>query len=185
LRPEFVELVLQEADQVLGVTKRALLTLKDGMFCVNAGIDASNAPPKQVLLMPAEPNKAASDILQALKRRGDFRLGVVIADSHVQPLRLGTTGQAIGVAGFEPVIDCRGQLDLFGKPLRVTFRGVADQLATAAQVVMGEAAERVPAAVVRGAEVTFTERAKMSPKISPKRCLYVSALKLTKLLKIH
>lgn len=184
LKPEFVELVLREADQVLGTTEMAVLTLKSGRLCANAGIDSSNAPPGQVVLMPSKPNQAAKAILRALERRVNARLGVIITDSHVQPLRLGTVGQAVGVAGIEPVVDCREQPDLFGKPLRITFRAVADQLACAAQVMMGEAAEQVPAAVVREANVNFTERAKTSPKISPKRCIYINSLKLAKILKL-
>jgi len=181
LMPEFVELALREADQVLGTSKLAVLTLKNGRLCANAGIDSSNAPPGQVVLMPTKPNRTAREILQALKQNENARLGVIIADSHIQPLRLGTVGQAVGVAGIEPAVDCRGQPDLFGKPLRITFRAVADQLASAAQAVMGEAAELVPVAVVRGANMIFTEKAKTSPKIAPKRCMYVSSLKLAKL----
>jgi len=183
LMPEFVELVLREADQVLGTTKLAVLTLNDGRLCANAGVDSSNAPPGQVVLMPVKPNQAARAILHALKRQVNVRLGVIITDSHIQPLRLGTIGQAVGVAGIEPVIDCRTKPDLFGKPLRITFRAVADQLASAAQAVMGEAAEQVPVVVVRGAGVVFVEGAKTSTKISPKRCIYVDSLKLTKLLR--
>jgi coenzyme F420-0:L-glutamate ligase len=183
LKPEFAEVVLREADRVLGTTKLAVLTLKGGRLCANAGVDSSNAPPGQVVLMPAKPNQAARAILQALKQHVNVRLGVIIADSHIQPLRLGTIGQAVGVAGIEPVIDCRKQGDLFGKPLRITFRAVADQLASAAQVVMGEAAERVPAVVVRGVSAVFTEKAKTSTKIAPKRCIYLNSLKLDKLLK--
>lgn len=183
LTPEFAELVLREANQVLGTTKLAVLTLKGGRLCANAGVDSSNAPLGQVVLMPGKPNQAARAILRALKRHANVRLGVIITDSHVQPLRLGTIGQAVGVAGIEPAIDCRKQGDLFGKPLRITFRAVADQLASAAQVVMGEAAERVPAVVVRGANVVFVEMAKTSLKIAPKRCIYLNFLKPTKSLR--
>lgn len=182
LRPEFFELVLREADQVLGTSKLAVLTLKDGRLCTNAGIDSSNAPPGQVVLMPTKPNRTAREILQVLKQNVNARLGVIIADSYIQPLRLGTVGQAVGIAGIEPTVDCRGQPDLFGRPLLMTFRALADQLASAAQVAMGEAAERVPAVVVRGASVIFTEKAKTSPKIAPKRCIYMNSLKLAKFL---
>ena len=175
LEPEFVELVLREAEKVLGAGKGVLLTLKGGRLCVNAGVDHSNVPQGYALLLPKDPKKAAGEILRALKPQG-ARIGVIIADSHVQPLRMGTVGQALGVAGIEPVLDCRGQLDLFGKPLRMTYRAIADQLATAAQVVMGEAAERGPVVVVRGANLAFTDRAKLSPRISPKRCIYAKAL---------
>jgi F420-0:gamma-glutamyl ligase len=155
LRPEFVEIVLREADGVLGSVRGCLLTLKDGLLCPNAGVDCTNAPV------------------------GGKRLGIIIADSRVQPLHIGTVGQALGVAGIEPVVDCRGQHDLFGRPLRMTYRAIADQLASAAQLVMGEAAERIPAVVIRGADVVFTNRPKFSLKIVPKRCIYAKSLKIT------
>jgi coenzyme F420-0:L-glutamate ligase len=178
LRPEFVELVLREADRVLGSVRGCLLTLKDGLLCPNAGVDCTNAPPGHAVLAPKRPQKIAREILKALKRGGK-RLGVIIADSRVQPLHIGTVGQALGVAGFEPVVDCRGQRDLFGKRLRMTYRAVADQLASAAQLVMGETAERIPAVVIRGADVVFTNRPKFSLKIVPKRCIYAKSLKIT------
>jgi coenzyme F420-0:L-glutamate ligase len=180
LEPEFVEIVLREADKVLGVAKGAIATLKDGMLCANAGVDHTNAPLGSVTLMPEKPDQAAEEILRALKKRVEGRLGVIIADSHVQPLRLGTVGQAIGVAGMEPAIDCRGKRDLYGRRLRITFRGIADQLASAAQVEMGEADERVPAVVIRWAKVEFTDQPRTSVKIQPNKCLFFAALKLGK-----
>jgi F420-0:gamma-glutamyl ligase len=87
-------------------------------------------------------------------------------------------GQAIGTAGLEPVIDVRGRPDLYGKPLKITYRAIADQLASAAQVVMGEAGERIPVAVVREAEVELVDKPRTSPKIPPSRCIYFGGLKL-------
>lgn len=169
--PEFVELVLREADRVLNVVDGAILTLKDGLLCANAGADLSNAPTGKAVLMPSKSDKAAEDIRKRLSKKTDGKIGVVVSDSVVRPLRLGTVAQAVGVAGIEPVADCRGKRDIYGKPLRVTFRAVADQLATAAQLVMGEAGEGVPVAVVRGASVEFKASGR-SPKIPPSRCIY-------------
>lgn len=178
--PEFVELVLREAGSVLNISKNVILTLKSGVICANAGVDNSNVPPGHVVLMPTNPNRVARELQRAIEQRTNARVGVIITDSNVKPLRLGTVGQAIGVTGLEPVVDCRGQHDLYGKPLRITFRALADQLATAAQAVMGEAAEGVPVVVVRGAGVEFVEKPKRSPKISPKRCIYSDMLKFSK-----
>jgi coenzyme F420-0:L-glutamate ligase/coenzyme F420-1:gamma-L-glutamate ligase len=178
--PEFVELVLREASQILSVSKGVVLTIKNGLICANAGADMSNAPPGHAVLMPAKPDRAAEEIRRALMEKSSIRVGVIIADSNVKPLRLGTIGQTIGVAGIEPVADCRGQPDLYGRPLRITFRAIADQLATAAQVVMGEGNERVPVVVVRDAKVELVEKPKHSPKISPRKCIYLSGLKLKK-----
>lgn len=178
--PEFVQLVLREAGSVLNISKNVILTLKSGVICANAGVDNSNVPPGHVVLMPTNPNRVARELQRAIEQRTNARVGVIITDSNVKPLRLGTVGQAIGVTGLEPVVDCRGQHDLYGKPLRITFRALADQLATAAQAVMGEAAEGVPVVVVRGAGVEFVEKPKRSPKISPKQCIYFNGLKLSK-----
>ena len=177
LEPEFVEIVLHEADRVLGVVKGAILTLRGGLACANAGVDRSNTPPGYAALIPANPNRAAEELRAAIERHAKARVAVIVVDSNVKPLRLGTVGQAIGMAGLEPVIDCRGELDLYGNPLKITFRAVADQLATAAQLVMGEAAERVPAAIVRGPNLKIVGRVKRSPKVPFGRCIYFSSLK--------
>ncbi len=170
--PEFVEIVLREASKVLAVRKDVILTIKNGLICANAGVDTSNAPRGHVVLMPAKPNQAAEELRQALMKGSGKKIGVILTDSNVKPLRLGTVGQAVGVAGLEPVADWRGKPDLYGKPLQITFRAVADQLATAAQVVMGEGNERVPIVIVRDVKIDFVEKSKRSPTISPKRCIY-------------
>ncbi len=177
LDERFVEVILQEADRMLSVGEKCLLTLKDGMIRVNAGVDRTNAPPGHVVLIPRDVEQAADNLFGTLQKRTGRKIGVIIADSHVQPLRLGTVGQAIATAGLKPVIDCRKQQDIYGRPLRMTFRAVADQLASAAQVVMGEAAERTPAVIVRGAGVELS-RTKLSSKIEPRRCIYASLLGL-------
>ncbi len=176
--PEFVELILREADSVLRVCRGAILTTKDGLACANAGADLSNAPTGKAILLPAKPDKSAEALRQALAVGAKVKVAVILSDSVVRPLRLGTVGQAIGTAGLEPVIDCRGRLDLYGKPLKITFRAIADQLASAAEVVMGEAGERVPVAVIRDAEVKVVERSRLSPKITPGECIYCAGLKL-------
>ena len=178
--PEFVELVLCEAGRVLRVSKGVILTIRDGVICANAGADISNAPPGHAVLMPAKPDRAADELRRALVEKSGAKIGVIVADSNVKPLRLGTIGQAIGVAGIEPVVDCRGQPDLYGRPLQITFRAIADQLATAAQVVMGEGDERIPVAVVSEVKVELVEKPKHSPKIPPKKCIYLGGLKLTR-----
>ncbi|MEM2878456.1 MAG: coenzyme F420-0:L-glutamate ligase [Candidatus Hadarchaeales archaeon] len=166
--PEFVEVILREADRVLKVMKGAILTLKDGHVCANAGADMSNAAPGHAILWPKNPLYSSRKIMRSLCKKP---AGVIIADSVVRPLRLGTVGQAIGWAGFSPVVDCRGQPDLYGKPLRITFRALADQIATAAQLVTGEGNEKRPAAVIRGLDVP-TEKSGAAPVIPPERCLY-------------
>lgn len=172
LDERFTEIVLQESDEILGTGEECLLARKDGMLLPNAGVDRRNVSPGQVLLMPKNPSRAAKDLRKRLEDETGKQLGVIIADSHVQPLRIGTVGQAVEVSGIAPVMDCRGQFDLYGQPLHITFRAIADQLASAAQIVMGESDESVPAAIVRGADVAFSETSEKSIKISSERDIY-------------
>ena len=174
LEPPFVELVLREADAVLGVMDGAILTIKDGMPLANAGIDHSNSPPGTVSLLPT--GSAAGELRERIRRLTGRWVGVIISDSVVKPLRRGTVGQAVQWAGIEPVEDCRGRRDLFGRRLQITFRCLADQLASAAQLLMGEANERTPAVIVRGSGLALTHRPKSSPGIPPRKCLYFSFL---------
>jgi coenzyme F420-0:L-glutamate ligase len=169
---EFVEVVLQESDKVLGSVKGAILTVKGGLLCANAGADRSNAPSGFVVLMPKNPDRSAEKLRRAIIKRTGAKVGVVLSDSSVKPLRLGTVGQAVGVAGIEPVVDCRGQPDLYGRTLRITFRAIADQLATAAQILMGEGSESVPAVVFRDSGVKVVDKPKSSPKVPAKKDLY-------------
>ncbi len=178
LMPAFAELILREADSVLGGVTRAVLTLNNGVLTPNAGIDNKNAPKGHVVLWPRNPQRSAERIRREMTRRTGKRIGVLIVDSTVAPLRLGTRGLAIGVAGFEPVKDYRKTPDLFEREIVMTVHAVADDLASAAHVVMGESAERTPAAIIRGSPVTFTDKTDAeSMKIAFKECLYIGSLK--------
>jgi coenzyme F420-0:L-glutamate ligase len=177
LEPPFVELVLREADAVLGASDGVILTIKDGMPLANAGIDHSNSPPGTVSLLPT--GSAARKLRERIHRLTGRWVGVIISDSVVKPLRRGTVGQAIQWAGVEPVEDCRGRKDLFGRRLQITFRCLVDQLASAAELLMGESNERTPAVIVRGSGLTLTHRPSLSPRIPPRKCLYFSLLKET------
>ncbi len=101
-------------------------------------------------------------------------------DSSVAPLRLGTRGVALGAAGFKPISDRRGERDLFQKPLLITRHAVADDLASVAHLVMGQADERTPAALIRGAPVDFVGSASIDEmKISPDKCVYMKAFRVS------
>ncbi|MEX2702144.1 MAG: coenzyme F420-0:L-glutamate ligase [Candidatus Baldrarchaeota archaeon] len=177
--PELAELILREADEILGGIPHVILTLKRGVLIANAGIDKSNAPPGCVVLLPKDPMKTAEEVRRRIFDKTGKRIGVIVADSRTQPLRLGTIGIALGVAGFVPVSDERGKLDIFGKPLMITRRAIADNLASAAEILMGEAGEMVPAVLIRGAPITFTDYTinLESMLISPEECLYMSIFK--------
>lgn len=175
LDPRFVQVVLHEADRVLGAARGAVLTIKHGNLCANAGVDSSNAPPGYVVLLPENPDASAEKIRKELERRTRATVGVIVADSNVKPLRVGTVGQAIGVAGIVPAVDCRGERDIYGKPLRWTFRAIADQLASAAQLLMGEGAERTPVVIIRGLRVP--KRRGVPPTMPLRKDLYSKILR--------
>ncbi|MBP9718017.1 coenzyme F420-0:L-glutamate ligase [Candidatus Gracilibacteria bacterium] len=155
--PRVVELVLREADKVM--PGNMLLALKDHILIPAAGIDLSNVEKGKAILWPNKPWETARELWNALKKKyGLKKIGVVIIDSHCQPLRWGTTGIALAWAGFEGIEDVRGTKDLMGNTLHVTQKAVADNLASASQLVMGEGAEKTPFVLVRAAPVHFTNK---------------------------
>ncbi len=175
LTAAFAQAVLDEADTVVGGVKGALLTVKNGDAVANAGIDRKNAPEGAVVLWPRNADLSAKNIRRSILRKSGKNVGVVIVDSRVSPLRLGTTGFAIGCAGFEPIEDIRGTLDLFGRRIEITVRAIADGIAAAAQLVMGEAADRIPFAIVRDAPATVgSGQSIRSAKLAWNQCLYMS-----------
>ncbi|MDI6826443.1 MAG: coenzyme F420-0:L-glutamate ligase [Candidatus Aenigmarchaeota archaeon] len=175
LEPGFVELVLQEADKVFGGVKHAILTLKNNILIANAGVDRSNAPENHAILWPESPSLSANNIRKKFKKRLNVNIGVIISDSHCSPLRTGTTGFALATSGFDAVIDERGNQDLFGKKMRITQRAVADGLASAAVVIMGETDEKIPAVLIRDTPVKLTNQtSKSSTFFPPDECLFSS-----------
>lgn len=177
LTPAFAQAVMDEADIVLDGVPGAILAVKDGDAAPNAGVDRKNAPKNSVVLWPRKPNLSARVFRSAVKRRFGKTVGVVIVDSRVTPLRLGTIGFALGSAGFQPIEDVRRSEDLSGRQIKMTFRAVADGIAGTAQLVMGEAAEKKPFAIIRGLTLRRDERADSSnAKLSWRSCLFMSQI---------
>ena len=170
-----MELILRESDEIMGGIPGVVLTLRDGFLYPNAGIDNSNAPPGSVVLFPADALKSALEIRKRLG--GSRRIAVIIGDSRTHPLRLGCVGVALACVGLDPVEDARGQKDLFGRELKITRKAVADNLVSAAQVVMGEGDEGIPAVIIRDAPVALTEADGPIPTIPPQECMYIGALR--------
>lgn len=160
--PRVVELVLQESREVLRAKTNVLIVEQNlGLVIANAGIDRSNVEggsEDMALLLPVDPDASARALRETLIERSGADVAVVIADSVGRAWRYGTTGMAIGCAGLEPLWDQRGDTDMFGKVLEVTEVAVADQVASAANLAMGEARERTPAAIVRGLDTPRRER---------------------------
>jgi coenzyme F420-0:L-glutamate ligase len=145
------------------------------MIAPNAGIDKSNCPQGKIVLYPKDSFRTANELRKKFLKKYGIKIGIVISDSRLMPTRIGCTGIAVGVAGFNPVDDERGKRDLFGKKLRVTFKATADSLATIAVFMMGESNESIPIVVIRGAHVKKTER-KLSMKdmtVNPKIDIYL------------
>lgn len=172
--PEICELIIREADAVIGGIDGVMLTLKNNVLIANAGIDKKNAGPGKVVLHPTNSSKAAEQVRERVLEISGKKIGVIITDSRTQPLRIGTIGIALGVSGFEPIIDERGKPDLFGRPLQVTRRALADELAAAAEILMGETSERVPAVLIRDAPVTLNCKTTSSKElhVPPDECFY-------------
>lgn len=162
LEPGFVEVVLQEADEVYGGVLRTILTLKDNILTANAGVDRKNAPAGYVVLWPISPYEAAEKTRKEIFDKTGKGVGVLIVDSRVTPLRMGTTGLALAIAGFEPIRDYTKEKDLFDTAITITRHAVADDLASAAHLLMGESNEQTPAVLIKDAPV------KLSEKVNPK-----------------
>jgi coenzyme F420-0:L-glutamate ligase / coenzyme F420-1:gamma-L-glutamate ligase len=153
--PRFIEVVLSESRRI--VRHRANLIIAEhrlGYVMANAGIDHSNVGPgdgaERVLLLPVDPDGSANALREQLIAAYGVPIGVIVSDSFGRPWRRGTVGIALGAAGLPAVIDWRGHPDLFGRALEVTETGFADEIAAAASLVMGQANEGVPIALVRG-----------------------------------
>jgi coenzyme F420-0:L-glutamate ligase/coenzyme F420-1:gamma-L-glutamate ligase len=145
-----VEVVLQESKRIVRMDHGVIICeTRHGFVCANAGVDASNVPGGQLVLLPLDPDASAQRIRAGLKQATGANVAVIISDTFGRPWRAGYTEVAIGVAGMLPVIDYVGMMDTHGRELRATWICVADELASAAELVTGKV-NRVPAALIRG-----------------------------------
>jgi len=179
LQPEFAELILRESDKIYGGVAKAVLTLKDEVLTANAGIDNKNAPEGYVVLWPIDASAWAERIREEIKQETDKKIAVLVIDSGLAPLRKGTGGLALAVAGFKPVRDQRGEKDIYGKPLVITQHAVADDLASAAHLLMGEAAEKTPIVLIKDAPVDFDDDVYGSVDMMMpfKECIFMSTFR--------
>ncbi len=176
--PRLAELVVRESDFIFGGVPGFVLAVREGVVAPNAGIDRSNVQHGYAILHPREPFEEAEMLRRKVAEELGRKIGVVITDSRLMPTRVGTIGVAIGAAGFEPVEDLRGKKDLFGNPLRVTFKATADSIATAANMIMGESDESIPVVIVRNLAVRMSERMLgwRDLAIPHDECIYVRGL---------
>jgi len=174
--PRTVEVVIRESDSIVGGIRGFLLCMKGGTLLPNAGVDASNAPPGCVTPLPKNPDLSAITIKDSIRKKTGAEVGVIIADSRTHAMRLGCSGVAIGSAGITAVIDDRGRSDLFGRRLEVTKRAVADNIASAAELVMGEADECIPAAIIRGLGMPIGDQVGIET-IDAEECLFMGVFR--------
>lgn len=150
--PKFVELVLREARRILKASQDILLVEdKRGLICINAGIDKSNVQGRSSFaLLPENPDKSAEECRLAVKKLTGKSIAVIICDTYSRPFRRGQVNFAIGVAGINPFRDYRGKKDLFGQTLKVKNVAAVDEIASAAELLMGQAKEKTPVVIFRG-----------------------------------
>ncbi len=172
-----VELILRESKAIL--RKRPHLIVAEhrlGWICANAGIDRSNvAQPEDdsvVLLLPTDPDRSAREMRERLVAATGANVAVIINDTHGRPFREGAVGVAVGVAGMSPLSDLRGRPDLFGYQLQTSVLGTADEIASAASLLMGQADEGRPAILVRSAPVTLGDGAARDLQRPPDQDLF-------------
>jgi coenzyme F420-0:L-glutamate ligase / coenzyme F420-1:gamma-L-glutamate ligase len=150
--PRLTELILRDSAKIIRADRRALVVQrKDGFVCLNAGVDKSNVLGGTMYTrLPEDADASASKLRSRLERLTGKQVGVIVADTYSRPSRVGQVEFAIGISGIEPITDYRGQKDLFGYELKYKFVALADEIAAAAELVMGQGTEHVPVAVVRG-----------------------------------
>ena len=158
---------LVERESVRVLRRRGDLMVSEtrhGFVCANAGVDLSNVAWGQASLLPVDPDRSARAIQAGLRARTGVEVAVIVSDTFGRPWRRGSTDVAIGCAGVAAVVDLRGTPDATGRPLQVTEVCVADELASAAELVMGKA-RRVPVAVVRGVDRSWLRPSSVSAEV--------------------
>jgi len=168
--PALIEVVLRESNGIVRMGNGNLITeTKHGFVCANSGVDRSNMPgQRNVAPLPRDPDGSAERIRREIRKLTKRRVAVIVSDTHGRPLRMGEINVAIGVAGMKPIRDRRGEKDLFGYVLRVKQTAIADELSSAAELVIGQANEGVPVAIIRGYKYPEDEKAKATELIRPK-----------------
>lgn len=172
-----VQVILDEAEAVFGYVKKAILCLKHGVLTANAGIDVKNAPRGHVVLWPKDPHLSAARLRRGFRELCGVQVAVIVVDSQLTPLRLGTTGFALGLSGLLPIRDYVAHRDLYGRSISITKQLIVDDLASAAHLLMGEATEKLPAVLIRGFPIRRGDDASSKlTLIAPEQCIFASRI---------
>jgi coenzyme F420-0:L-glutamate ligase/coenzyme F420-1:gamma-L-glutamate ligase len=168
--PQLIEIILQESKQILKQEHVIITETKQGFICANAGIDASNVEGGEIVtLLPRNSDKIAATIQKEIYGETNKQVTIIITDSFGRPFRVGSTGVAIGTSGINPLRDERGKYDLYGKSLKSTVIGQIDNLASASQLVMGEADQGHPVVLIRGYEYEYAPTASINEILREKK----------------
>jgi coenzyme F420-0:L-glutamate ligase/coenzyme F420-1:gamma-L-glutamate ligase len=168
--PALIEAVLSETKEIVRIGPNSIITEnKNGVICANAGIDKSNVEgERNVVLLPKNPDNSAQKIRADIRRLTNHDVAVIISDTNGRPLRMGEVNVAIGLAGMRATRDRRGEKDLFGYTLRIKQTAIADELSSAAELVIGQANEGIPAAIIRGYPYKAAENTSIRDLARPK-----------------
>lgn len=168
--PRVVELIFRESKEVVKVQNGIIITeTKHGLVCANSGVDQSNLAGKNsAVLLPKDPDASAKKLHALLLKKTGKDVAVIITDTFGRPFREGQVNVAIGVAGLRPIRSYIGKKDMFGRKLHVTEIAVADEIASAAELVMNKS-DGVPVAIIRGLRFEKDDRASARPLIRPKK----------------
>jgi coenzyme F420-0:L-glutamate ligase/coenzyme F420-1:gamma-L-glutamate ligase len=160
--PALVEVVLRESKDIVRMRDSVLITeSRQGFICANSGVDRSNVEgERNVAPLPRDPDLSAKKIRQEMKKLTGCDVAVIVSDTHGRPFRMGEVNVAVGVSGLKPIRDRRGEKDLFGYVLRIKQTAIADELASAAELVIGQANEGIPVAIIRGYNYPKSDTAK-------------------------
>jgi len=168
--PELIQIILDESKEIIHAEHVLITETKHGFVCANAGIDKSNVNGKEnVSLLPKNSDKEAEKIRNSLKKITNKDVAIIISDSFGRPFRIGSVGVALGISGMSPILDKRGEKDLFGYTLQTTIVGQADNLASAAQLVMGETNEGIPIVIIRGYNFELKYHTSITPILREKQ----------------
>lgn len=157
--PQLVEVILSESRAIRRIALGVLITeTKHGFVCANAGVDKSNVPGKTIVSpLPDDPDLSALRIRRRFKEISGVDVGIIVCDTHGRAHREGEINVTVGASGFEVIRDRRGELDLFGYELKVKRTSVSDELASAAELVIGQSDEGIPAALIRGYDIQLSD----------------------------
>ena len=168
--PKIVEVVLRGSRAIRRMAPGVIIAeTKHGFVCANAGVDKSNVPGETVVApLPDAPDESAAIIRRKIKERSGCDVGVIVCDTHGRAHRDGEINVTIGASGFEVIKDRRGEKDLFGYELKIKRTAVADELASAAELVIGQSDEAIPVALIRGYDIEFSNESRASQLVRPR-----------------